>query len=193
MLFPFKAATLVALATTTLADKKDDCNGNTEPTQVRLAYAGDGGMSVSWNTKQKLSKPTVQYGTGSHLGDSASSDMSVTYPTSSTYNNHVTISGLKSDTVYHYQPQCGNRVYSFTTARSAGNGEKYKFAMVGDMGTMGPDGLSTTVGTGAKNPLKPGEKTTIDSLHSLKASYDFVWHGLLASWTLLATADFYSW
>ncbi len=32
--------------------------------------------------------------------------------------------------------------------------------MIGDMGTMGPDGLSTKVGTGAANPLKPGDLNT---------------------------------
>ena len=53
--------------------------------------------------------------------------------------------------------------------------------MVGDLGTMGPDGLSTTVGKGANNPLKPGEKTTIESLDSMKTSYEFVWHGLSPS------------
>jgi hypothetical protein len=181
MLFSLKAATVLALATTTLANKRDDCNENTEPIQIRLAYYGDRGMSVSWNTKQKLSKPTVYFGTGSHLDGSASSDISITYPSSSTYNNHVTIRGLQPDTRYHYMPQCGDRAYSFTTARSAGKGEEYKFAMVGDLGTMGPDGLSTTVGKGAANPLLPGEKNTIQSLHSLKTSFDFVWHGLLPS------------
>lgn len=186
MLFSLKAATVVAaavaLATTTLADKRDDCNENTEPIQIRLAYAGDRGMSVSWNTKQKLSKPTVYFGSRSDdLDGSASSDMSITYPTSSTYNNHVTITGLQPDTRYYYKPQCGDRAYSFTTARSVGKGEKFKFAMVGDLGTMGPDGLSTKVGKGAANPLKPGDKTTIDSLHALKTSYDFVWHGLSPS------------
>jgi acid phosphatase type 7 len=181
MFFSLKAATVVALATAALANKRDDCNENTEPIQVRLAYYGDRGMSVSWNTKQKLSRPTVYFGTGSDLDGSASSDISITYPTSSTYNNHVTIGGLQPDTRYHYKPQCGNRAYSFITARSAGKGNEYKFAMVGDLGTMGPDGLSTTVGQGASNPLKPGEKTTIESLHSLKTSFDFVWHGLLPS------------
>jgi hypothetical protein len=53
--------------------------------------------------------------------------------------------------------------------------------MVGDMGTFGPDGLSTTVGKGAANPLLPGEATSIDSLHSLKESFDFVWHGMPVS------------
>jgi len=180
MFFSLKAVAVLALASTVLANRDDtsECNENTNPMQVRLAYAGDRGMSVSWNTKQKLSKPTVSFGAGGNLDRSASSDISMTYPTSSTYNNHVTITGLEPDTRYHYRPQCSKRGYSFTTARSIGDGEPFKFAMVGDMGTMGPDGLSTTVGTGASNPLQPGEKTSIDSLHSLKTSFDFVWHGL---------------
>lgn len=154
------------------------CNENTAPIQVRLAYGNDHSMRVSWNTKQKLSKPTVHFGTKGKLERRASSDVSVTYPTSSTYNNHVTITGLSSDTTYSYMPECGTETLHFKTSRSVGKGEPFKFAMVGDMGTFGPDGLSTKVGTGAKNPLKPGEKTTIDSLVSLIDSYDFVWHGL---------------
>jgi hypothetical protein len=178
MLFSLKATIVMALATITLAD---DCNENTEPIQIRLAYAGDRGMTVSWNTKQQLSNPTVYFGTSGDLDSSASSDISITYPTSSTYNNHVTITGLQPDTRYHYKPQCGDRAYIFTTARSAGNGNKFKFAMVGDLGTMGQDGLSTTVGSGASNPLLPGERNTIQSLDSLKMTYEFVWHGLSPS------------
>lgn len=176
MRFSLAAAAVATLATGTFA--ADVCNNNTNPIQIRLAYAGDKSMSVSWNTKQKLTKPTVFYGDGK-LDKSASSSSaeSVTYATSSTFNNHVTITGLKSDTRYSYMPQCGHRAYSFTTPRSIGKGDKMKFAMVGDLGTMGPDGLSETVGTGAGNPLKPGEQNTIDSLHSLKDKYDFVWHG----------------
>ncbi|KAF4627702.1 hypothetical protein G7Y89_g10449 [Cudoniella acicularis] len=156
---------------------KNDCNAKTDPTQIRLAYAnGDSGMSVSWNTNQKLNNPTVCYGCNHPHENCVSSDQSVTYATSSTWNNHVVISGLQADTKYQYRIQCDNETYSFTTARAVGNGEAFKFAMVGDMGTMGPDGLSTTVGTGAANPLKPGEKTSIDSLQAFKGGYDFVWH-----------------
>ena len=176
----FIKAAVVAFATTVscaVAGKRDSCPSNMEPTQVRLAYHGDRGMSVSWNTASKLDKPSVQYGTTMDLGKSVSSSESITYPTSSTWNNHVIITGLEPNTRYHYEPYCSSRIYSFTTARSAGDGNDYKFAMVGDMGTMGPDGLSTTVGKGAANPLKPGDNTSIDSLHALKTSFDFVWHG----------------
>jgi hypothetical protein len=143
-------------------------------------------MSVSWNTKSKLAKPSVEFGTTMELGGTVSSSESVTYPTSSTYNNHVVITGLQPNTRYHYQPYCSTRIYSFTTAKSVGDGDDFKFAMVGDMGTMGPDGLSTTVGKGAANPLKPGEKNSIDSLHEHKTSFDFVWHGQSASFDMVS-------
>jgi hypothetical protein len=178
MLFSVKAAAAaVALAAITPAD---DCNENTNPTQIRLAYGGHGSMAVSWNTKQRLSNPTVHFGKdANHLNRDASSDVSITYQSSSTWNNHVTITGLESDTTFYYKPQCGNQVHSFTTAPNTGKGASFQFAMVGDMGTMGPDGLSTSVGSGASNPLKPGDKTTIESLQAMKSSYEFVWHGLL--------------
>ena len=176
------AATVAALTTLALAKvpvtSGSGCNANTNPTQVRLAYAGPGGMAVSWNTNQQLSKPSVSYGADKkNLDQVASSDVSTTYQSSSTWNNHVVISGLKSDTNYHYAPQCGNATYKFKTARDAGKDTSFKFAMVGDMGTFGPDGLSTTVGKGANNPLPVGANTTIQSLQALKSQYKFIWHG----------------
>lgn len=36
-------------------------NGTT-PMQIRLAYAGETGMMVSWNTYDHLDSPTVYYG-----------------------------------------------------------------------------------------------------------------------------------
>src|SRR5215469_5534599 len=122
--------------------KRDDtpascCNNNTAPIQIRLAYAGTDGMAVSWNTNQKLSRPTVRYGCDNQsLDQEASSDISITYPTSSTYNNHVVIKGLDADTTYYYVPQCGDteNPLSFKTAREVGDGAAFSFAMVGDMG-----------------------------------------------------------
>lgn len=183
MFLPLGAAAFVAaFAAPSLAahQNPDACNDAFIPTQIRLAYAGDKGMAVSWNTKEQLKNPTVYYDKHDKkaLKNFAMSKISTTYPTSSTYNNHVVISGLKSDTTYYYMPQCATQTYVFKTARSAGDKDEFSFAMIGDMGTFGPDGLSTTVGTGASNPLKPGEHTTIESLTKFKDSYDFVWHGL---------------
>ncbi|KAK1757556.1 Metallo-dependent phosphatase-like protein [Echria macrotheca] len=177
---------LLAICRVVSVVAEDDlpCSVETSPTQIRLAYWGDHGMAVSWNTKHKLARPTVWYapdvgnhGNNDSLNKKASSDISVTYPTSSTFNNHVVIDGLAPHSSYLYRPQCGNKTYRFTTARSAGKGPSgLKFAMVGDMGTMGPDGLSTEVGTGAANPLQPGDLNTIQSLLAYAGHYDFVWH-----------------
>lgn len=181
--FPLRAATVVAFAITALAapeHSSDPCNGNTAPIQIRLAYAGDNGMAVSWNTKQQLKTPTVYYSRSPRVNSfsqSAQSHISTTYQSSSTWNNHVVITGLEPDATYYYLPQCGNETYSFRTARAPGLGPEFSFAMIGDMGTFGPDGLSTTVGKGASNPLQPGEHTTIQSLWSLKDRYEFIWHG----------------
>ncbi|OBT70844.1 hypothetical protein VF21_10156 [Pseudogymnoascus sp. 05NY08] len=174
------AAFVVTFAASALAThtQPQPCNDALVPTQIRLAYAGDKGMAVSWNTNQKLTNPTVYYNKHEKnlLKSFATSKISTTYPTSSTYNNHVVIKDLKPDTTYYYMPQCGTQTYVFKTARSAGDNDEFSFAMIGDMGTFGPDGLSTTVGKGASNPLKPGEHTTIESLMTFKDSYDFVWH-----------------
>jgi acid phosphatase type 7 len=179
---------VAALLAPTLADKPTgaSCNDNTFPKQIRLAYAGHGGMAVSWNTNQQMTNPTVSFGKDpQNLNRQASSSISVTYPSSSTWNNHITISGLEPDATFYYMPQCENETFSFTTAPITGKGDAFQFAMIGDMGTMGPLGLSTTVGTGAANPLKPGDNNTIQSLLARKAQYEFVWHGqLLTPWIM---------
>ena len=152
--------------------------------QIRLAYHGDNGMTVSWNTFHHVSQPTVHWGlSADKLVHAAQSKISVTYPTSSTYNNHVLIDGLKPDTTYYYLPYPlpGNKTvkpYSFKTSRKAGSGTPYSVAVVVDLGTMGPRGLSTSAGKGVAktNILKPGEKNTIDSLASSDDSFDFIWH-----------------
>ena len=185
MISKLAAATVVAVASTALAAANsktpDHCTASTAPTQIRLAYAGDKGVAVSWNTGSKLSNPTVYFGKDhKDLNRIAQSQVSTTYATSSTYNNHVVIGCLESDTTYYYKPNCGSEVYTFTTSRRAGDDTPFSFAMIGDMGTFGPDGLSTTVGKGAANPLKPGDLTTIQSLTAFKDKYDFIWHGKFA-------------
>jgi acid phosphatase type 7 len=159
--------------------------------QVRLAYAGNTGMYVSWNTFKKLRNPAVIYGLSpSSMNKYASSDVSVTYPTSLTYNNHVKITGLRPDTTYYYLPigmhedgtpfhhETTSRPYIFRTSRPAGDGTPYSVAVVIDLGTMGSLGLTTTAGNGvaSTNILGPKDNNTIQSLAAVKDSYDFLWH-----------------
>ena len=85
---------------------------------------------------------------------------------------------MKPNTKYYYQTQCSNVTapYEFVTSRGTGDHTPFTAALVVDMGTMGPLGLSTHVGKGAENPLKPGEKNTIDSLKNTLSGFDFLWH-----------------
>lgn len=170
MLFPILLL-LAALPSLVVGDDQ------TTPMQLRLAYAGPTGMMVSWNTFSKLDKPTVKWGeAANNLCNTASSGISITYPTSTTYNNHVTINGLKPDHLYYYQPEYANTTYTFRTSRPAGDHKPFEMAVVVDLGTMGKDGLTTTTGKGAANPLKPGEINTIQSVDSAKSGFDFLWH-----------------
>ncbi|OAQ71361.1 metallophosphoesterase [Pochonia chlamydosporia 170] len=166
-------------ATALLSPRGADAAG-----QIRLAYHGTNGMTVSWNTFEHVKAPSVKWGLSKNkLVHTASSNVSVTYPTSTTYNSHVLISGLKSDTTYYYLPSPlpqgdGVKPYSFTTARSAGDTDAFSVAVVVDLGTMGRLGLTTSAGKGVSksNILKPGEKNTIDSLATTRPTYDFIWH-----------------
>lgn len=151
--------------------------------QIRLAYHGQDGMTVSWNTFEHVNGPRVRWGLSKdNLNNTAKSDVSVTYPTSTTYNNHVVVQGLKPDTTYYYLPsplpQGNHEPYTFRTARAVGSSQEYSVAVAIDMGTMGRLGLSDKAGAGVakENILKPGEKNTIDSLAATKDSWDFVLH-----------------
>jgi len=153
--------------------------------QVRVAYAGDTAVTVSWNTFSQIERPTVRYGCSPYaLVNSASSTISVTYNTSLTFNNHVKITGLKPDTLYYYLPELllsdnsTTAPYSFRTSRQAGDGQPYSIAVAIDMGTMGPKGLTTSAGTGVSfnNILGPNDNNTIQSLAAVVDQYDFLWH-----------------
>lgn len=158
---------------------------STVNSQLRLAYAGDTGMTVSWNTFSKLERPTVLYGRYPwDMNRWASSDVSVTYNTSLTYNNHVRITGLEPDTVYYYLPislweeDPSTKPFTFRTSRPAGDHTPYSIAVVIDMGTMGPMGLTTSAGTGVSpnTILGPNDNNTIQSLTAVADDFDFILH-----------------
>jgi hypothetical protein len=170
---------LACLATSIIA--------NNAPSKQRVAYHGCDGMSISWSTPKHISNPRVMYGTSENdLCNSAESRISTTYPTASQYSNHVILSGLQPDTTYYYQVGHGEKVekrdsakipvMSFKTCKQAGDMTPYVAAVVVDLGTMGPLGLSTKVGVGAANPLKPGEVNTIQRLKYQLDDYEFVAH-----------------
>lgn len=157
------------------------------PLEHRVAYHTPSAMMVSWNTFTHLSAPSVRYGQNPFILDRIAlargrpGEGSVTYPTSRTYSNHVLLDNLQPDTEYYYQvahsnPLADNTTYSFRTARAAGDNRAFTVAMVVDLGLMGQDGLSSTVGKGAANPLAPGETNTIQRLIEEKDSYEFVIH-----------------
>jgi acid phosphatase type 7 len=178
----YGAALLAALAAPAVALlSTSDINS-----QIRSAYSGSTGMVVSWNTFQHLSNPSVKYGlTANSLTMTASSSVSVTYPSSLTYNNHVKITGLQPNTVYYFMPSDLNAnetspgPYTFKTSMPAGDMTPYTFAFVADLGTMGPEGLSTTSGKGVDphGILKPGEINTIQALSQHMNDFDFLFHG----------------
>lgn len=177
----FAAAILAATAVQAAVydDGYETVNSPTQPVQVRMSYQGSNAMMVSWNTFSQIAQPTVKYGLLPNLLlQTASSSDSSTYPTSLTYNNHVKLSNLLPGTTYYYLPQGGNETkpYSFTTSKQTGNMDPFTVAVVVDMGTFGPLGLSTTTGVGAANPLRPGEQTTIQSISQQLSSFDFMVH-----------------
>ncbi|KAJ6104278.1 hypothetical protein N7523_010598 [Penicillium sp. IBT 18751x] len=172
---------LAACASTSVAFPSEfKCTHDSAPMQAHLAYSGDRGMTVSWNTYSKLNHPYVRYGRHPNaLLHWAESDVSVTYPTSTTYNNHVKITGLEPNTMYYYQPQCGNstQIYTMKTARVPGDKTPFTIAVGGDLGLMGPEGLTTTTGpNGGNAPLGPNDNNTIQSLQSMKSEWEFYWH-----------------
>lgn len=68
--------------------------------------------------------------------------------------------------------------FNFTTPRQPGHLEAFSVAVVVDMGTMGPEGLSTTAGSGISknNILKPGEQNTIQTIASALDEVEFLLH-----------------
>ncbi|KAF8319499.1 Metallo-dependent phosphatase-like protein [Cantharellus anzutake] len=145
----------------------------TTPIHQRLAFRGPTAMVVAWNTFQQIATPTVHYGTRiGTLTFSASSDSSVTFPTSRTWANTVVLTGLQPYTTYYYKIESTNSsVLTFTTARIPA-------AAVIDMGLFGKDGMTVPASKRHLIPrIEPGlEHTTIGALDRMSSEYDFIIH-----------------
>ncbi|KAI1167355.1 Metallo-dependent phosphatase-like protein [Nemania serpens] len=154
----------------------------TTPTQQRIAIKGPNSVAVGWNTYQQLSKPCVQYGTSSsNLGSTACSTTSITYPSSRTWGNTVTLTGLSPGTTYYYKITSTNSsVEHFLSPRSAGDAGAFSFNAVIDLGVYGADGYTIKADNAKRDTIPlidPSlNHTTIGRLANTIDDYEFVVH-----------------
>ncbi len=139
-------------------------------------------VTVGWNTYKQLSQPCVQYGTSpSALTSQACSTSSVTYATSRTWSNAVTITGLTPATTYYYKIVSTNStVDHFLSPRVAGDKTPFTMNAIIDLGVYGVDGY-TIQGDATKRDTIPTvdpslNHTTIGRLAQTVNDYEFIIH-----------------
>jgi hypothetical protein len=105
----------------------------------------------------------------------------VTYPTSRTYSNAVTLTGLKPATTYYYQIVSSNSsVEHFFSPRIPGDKTPFSITATPDLGVYGADGF-TIMGDQMKRDTIPQidpslNHSTIDRLAQTVDDYEFVLH-----------------
>ncbi|KAI0181885.1 Metallo-dependent phosphatase [Hypoxylon sp. FL1284] len=154
----------------------------TTPVQQRIAINGPDSVSVGWNTYQKLDQPCVQYGTSSDaLTSETCSTSSVTYASSRTYSNAVTLTGLSPATTYYYKIVSTNSsVEHFFSPRVAGDKTAFSLNVVIDMGVYGADGYTIQMDQTKRDTIPTVDPslnhTTIYQLAQTVDDYEFVVH-----------------
>jgi 3',5'-cyclic AMP phosphodiesterase CpdA len=105
----------------------------------------------------------------------------VTYPTSRTYSNAVTLTGLKPGTTYYYKITSTNSsVEHFLSPRVPGDKTPFSIVATPDLGVYGADGF-TIMGDHTKRDMIPQidpslNHSTIDRLAQTVNDYEFVLH-----------------
>ncbi|OAA35272.1 Purple acid phosphatase-lik [Metarhizium rileyi] len=169
----------------------------TTPVQQRIAFDGPNSITVSWNTYKQLGrgKACVKYGTPdcSLKKQVCSSKSGVTYPSSRTWFNSVTIPGLSPATKYCYQIVSTNSTKStFLSPRLAGDKTPFSINAIIDLGVYGEDGYTIKM-DGKKRDQIPYippslNHTTIKRLADTINQYEFVIHpgdlGYADTWML---------
>ncbi|OAA66654.1 metallo-phosphoesterase [Niveomyces insectorum RCEF 264] len=154
----------------------------TTPVQQRLAINGRNSISVGWNTYTQLSKPCVRYGTApDQLTAEACGDPPVTYPTSRTYSNAVTLTGLKPATTYYYQIVSTNSTIEHVLSpRLPGDPTPFTMNVVIDLGVYGEDGYTINMDMTKRDTIPQVQPalnhTTIGRLAQTVDAYEFVLH-----------------
>ncbi|MBD3352983.1 MAG: hypothetical protein GF364_15985 [Candidatus Lokiarchaeota archaeon] len=98
-----------------------------------IAFHGDDGMQISWDTRSKTESKIV-YGTDPNNLDLEATGGEYFWETGEKSLHHcVAITGLTSNQKYYYKiPGFDNNLYYFTTAPSPTSGEEVSFTILGD-------------------------------------------------------------
>lgn len=124
----------------------------------------------------------MQYGTSSSaLTSEACSVSSATYPTSRTYSNSVTLTGLQPATTYYYKIVSTNStVEHFVSPRIAGDKSPFAISVVIDLGVYGADGFTIQMDQTKRDTIPSIDPslnhTTISRLATNIDDYEFVLH-----------------
>jgi hypothetical protein len=124
------------------------------PGHFHLSFnAGATGMTIMWETDSATTTDVCNYGTSSTSLTSSATGFQRTYGDDSftgVSSHIVNLSGLSAFTRYYYS--CGDPniamsdVFSFTTARAAGDQSQFTFAFIGDAGIKKSNGVFTDMG-----------------------------------------------
>ena len=139
-------------------------------------------VSIGWNTYEQLSQPCVQYGlSSSDLTSEACSSVSVTYPTSRTWSNSVTLTGLNPATTYYYKIVSTNSsVEHFFSPRVAGDKTPFTMNAVIDLGVYGADGYTIEMDQSKRDTIPTVDPslnhTTIGRLADTVNDYELIVH-----------------
>lgn len=107
----------------------------------------------------------------------ACSNSSITYPSSRTWSNVVTLTGLDSATVYYYKIVSTNSSLDhFLSPRAAGDKTPFNFDVVIDLGVYGKDGYTTTKRDTIPMVQPELNHTTIGSMARQVDNYELVVH-----------------
>lgn len=135
-------------------------------------------MSVGWNTYEKLNQSCVQYGTDStNLSSQSCSTTSVTYASSRTWANAVTLPGLAPATTYYYKIVSTNSsIDHFLSPRAAGDMTPFNSSVVIDLGVYGDDGFTTSNKRDIPQVQPALNHSTIGRLATTADNYEIVIH-----------------
>lgn len=140
-------------------------------------------VSIGWNTYQELEEACVEYRTSSDaLTERAcSSSAAITYATSRTHFNTVTLADLTPASTYYYKIVSGNSsMEHFFSPRVSGDPTPFALNAVPDLGVYGVDGYTIKMDQTKRDTIPEIEPslnhTTIGRLATTVNDYELIVH-----------------